>query len=277
MPETGPDIGLGREVGEEILEKWSYKRNGGVQGPVGKDQLAALYEAGEITGATLVRSTTAGGGWRRYEDVVERRHLGVARRLPRAVTKLWPWFVFGLPLVVGLIDVLLTQSRGNAYIASHSWIGHAPIIVNLSAIALWFVLIWSEIKRRDRRYTFAEMIVWIVAAPVFQAFSWWSAALISTLINLSYGHEVPSCDADVVQAQVRAQFERVAAKKRDLGSGSPALSDMVQQWGGDRLRMCAAKLETPMRSYSVRYKVEDKGNWLFRNTMHGLYVTTFVD
>jgi len=259
------------------LEKWSYKRNGAVEGPVGKEQLAALYEAGEITGRTLVRSTTAGGGWQPYEEVAGVRLRAIGRSLPRAVTTLWPWFVFVMPLVVGLIDVFLVQSKGNAYIASNTWIGHAPIIVNLLAIAVWFILIWREIKRTDRRFGFGEMVIWLVAAPVFQALSWWGAALVATLINQSFGFEVPPCDGDVVQAQVRAQFERTVAKRGDAGARAVALTDTTQQWGGDRLRMCAVKLEATTRSYSVRYKVEDKGNWLFRNTMHGLYVTTFVE
>jgi 4-amino-4-deoxy-L-arabinose transferase-like glycosyltransferase len=259
------------------LEKWSYRRNGAVEGPVGTDQLAALYEAGEITDQTLVRSTSAGGGWRRYEDVAQRRHLGLVRRFPRAVTKLWPWFVIGTPLVGGLVDVFLVQSKGHEYIATNSWIGHGPIIVNLAALGLWLVLIWREIRRADRRYGFGEMVLWLVAAPVYQAFSWWATALVSMLISLSAGYDMPECDSDVVQAQVRAQFERLAAKKGDAGASAVALTDMSQQWGGDRIRMCAAKLDATTRSYSVRYKIEDKGNWLFRNTMHGLYVTTFAE
>jgi hypothetical protein len=259
------------------LEKWSYQRDGAVEGPVGKEQLAALYEAGEITERTLVRSTTAGGGWQPYAQVAGVRLRGKGRSLPHAVKSLWPWYVFALPLVVGLIDVFLVQSKGNAYIASHTWIGHAPVMVNLSAIALWLVLIWRDIKKADRRHGFGEMIIWLVAAPVFQALSWWGAALISTLINLSFGFEVPPCDGDVVQAQVRAEFDRVMTKRGDAGARAQGLGDMRQQWGGDRLRMCAATLEATPRSYSVRYKVEDKGNWLFRNTMHGLYVTTFVE
>jgi len=259
------------------LEKWTYQKDGAVEGPVGKDQLTVLYEAGEITARTLVRSTTAGGGWQPYEEIAGVRVRRTARPFPRAITKLWPWFVFVIPLVVGLIDVFLVQSKGNAYIATHTWIGHAPIIVNLSALALWLVLIWRENKRMDRSHGLVEMIAWFVAAPVFQAFSWWAAALVSTLINQFAGFEVPPCDGDVVQAQVRAQVERAAVKRGDASVQVVAIGDMIQQWGGDRTRMCAAKVEATTRSYSVRYKVEDKGNWLFRNTMHGLYVTTFVE
>ncbi len=259
------------------MEKWTYQKDGAIGGPVRKDQLTALYEAGEITERTLVRSTTAGGGWQPYEKVAGVRLRAKGRPLPRAIAKLWPWFVVVMPLAVGLIDVFLVQSKGNAYIATHTWIGHAPVIVNLSALALWLVLIWRDIKRADRSHGFSEMIIWLVATPVFQAFSWWGAALVSTLINLSFGFEVPACDGDVVQAQVRAEFDRVVAKRGESGARAVALEDMRQQWGGERIRMCAARLEATTRSYSVRYKIEDKGNWLFRNTMHGLYVTTFVE
>ncbi len=259
------------------MEKWSYRRNGAVEGPVGKEQLAALFEAGEITARTLVRSTTAGGGWRPYEEVAGVRLRTGSRPFPRAVTKLWPWFVLGLPLVGGLLDVYLIQSKGNAFVAANAWVAHAPIIVNLLGLALWLVLIWREIKRMDRRYGFTEMILWIVAAPVFQAASWWATALVSTLINLAFEFELPRCDSDVVQAQVRAQFERIERKKGDPGVRAVALADMTQQWGGDSHRMCTGKLEATTRSYSVRYKVEDKGNWLFRNSLHGLAVATAVE
>ena len=53
------------------MENWSYKRNGAVAGPVSKDELKSLYDAGEITRQTLVRSSSSGGGWRRYGDVAD--------------------------------------------------------------------------------------------------------------------------------------------------------------------------------------------------------------
>jgi hypothetical protein len=258
------------------LEKWTYKRNGAVEGPVGAEQLAALYAAGEITARTLVRSTTAGGGWQPYEKVVDLRRLPGPRRWPPAITKLWPWFIFGLPLLVGAIDVFLIRSQGNGFVAANSWVGHAPIIVNLSAIALWLVLIWRDIKKADRRYGLGEMIIWFVATPVVQALTWWGAALVATMVNSAVAADVAPCGADVVQAQVRAQFERIV-RKRDPAARALGLSDIKEQWGGDRLRMCAARVEATTRPYTVRYKVEDKGNLLFRNTLHGLYVTIFVE
>ena len=70
------------------MENWSYKRNGAVEGPVSKDQLKSLYDAGEITRQTLVRSSSAGGGWRRYGDVAGLQPLGAQSRIPRAVKSL---------------------------------------------------------------------------------------------------------------------------------------------------------------------------------------------
>jgi hypothetical protein len=272
-----PKHALVRELREAALEKWTYKRNGAVEGPVGTDQLAALYAAGEITGQTLVRSTTAGGGWRRYADIFKVRLNGAGRQFPRAVTKLWPVFALGAPILGGVIDVLLMRSEGNAYIASNPWLGHAPIILNITALVLWLALIWREIKRADRRYTLAEMIVWFVAAPVFQAFSWWATALVATAINLFSGFDMPRCDADVVQAIVRAQFDRMEARQGRTGLVAVALTGIDQQWGGDRFRMCTGKLESGAHTFNVRYKVEDRGTWLFRNTLHGLDVKMTVE
>ena len=75
------------ERGEAALEKWTYQKDGAIGGPVGKDQLAALYEAGEITERTLVRSTTAGGGWQPYEKVAGVRLRGKGKPLPRSIAK----------------------------------------------------------------------------------------------------------------------------------------------------------------------------------------------
>jgi hypothetical protein len=234
------------------LEKWTYRRNGAVEGPVATDQLAALYEAGEITDQTLVRSTIAGGGWRRYEDVVQRRHLGLMRRFPRAITKLWPWFAIGTPLVGGLVDVFLVQSYGHDYIATNSWIGHGPIIINLSALTLWLVLIWRELRRSDRGYGFGEMVIWLVAAPVYQAVSWWATALVSMSISLGFGFDMPQCDSDVVQAQVRAQFERNVAKRGDaksapIGLTGAAMGERSDQNVRCEAGRCIASLYSPLQ------------------------------
>jgi GYF domain 2 len=112
------------------MENWSYKRNGAVAGRGSKDELKSLYDAGEITRQTLVRSSSSGGGWRRYGDVADLQPPGTPPRIPRAVKNLWPWFVFGTPLVGGLIDVI--QSKGNEFVESNSsWLSHAPIGVNI--------------------------------------------------------------------------------------------------------------------------------------------------
>ena len=98
------------------MENWSYKRNGAVEGPVSKDRLKALYDAGEITHQTLVRGSSSGGGWRRYGDVADLQTPSASPRIPRAVKNLWPWFVFGMPVIGGLIDVFLIQSKGNEFV-----------------------------------------------------------------------------------------------------------------------------------------------------------------
>jgi GYF domain 2 len=122
----------------KCMENWSYKRNGAVEGPVSKDRLKSLYDAGEITRQTLVRSSSSGGAWRRYGDVADLHPFGAQPRIPRAVKHLWPWFVFGTPLVGGLIDVFLIQSTGNEFVESNSsWLSHAPIGVNILAIVVW--------------------------------------------------------------------------------------------------------------------------------------------
>ena len=262
------------------MENWSYKRNGAVAGPVSKDELKSLYDAGEITRQTLVRSSSSGGGWRRYGDVAGLQPLGAQSRIPRAVKNLWPWFVFGTPLIGGLIDVFLIQSKGNEFVESNSsWLSHAPIGVNILAIVVWLFLISIEILKRDQKNKVAGMLVWIIAASLYQGLSWWTTALVSSLINVSLGFGLPACQADIVQGQVKQLFEKSAANSWDAGVSAVVLTDTHQQWRTDRIRMCAGKLVTTTNTqiYSVRYQIEDRGNSLFRNTMHGLNIAIHVE
>jgi len=261
------------------MENWSYKRNGAVEGPVSKDRLKSLYDSGEITRQTLVRSSSSGGAWRRYGDVADLHPFGAQPRIPRAVKHLWPWFVFGTPLVGGLIDVFLIQSTGNEFVESNSsWLSHAPIGVNILAIVVWLFLILIEIQKSDQKNKVARMVVYIVVAPLYQFFSWWTTALVSSLINVSLGFGLPECQADIVKGQVKELFENASAKSVDAAVGVAALTDMHQQWRADRTRMCTGKLATTnTQTYSVRYKIEDRGNSLFRNSLHGLYLTMHVE
>src|SRR3984893_3030742 len=262
------------------MENWSYKRNGAVEGPVSKDRLKSLYDSGEITRQTLVRSSSSGGAWRRYGDVPDLHPFGAQPRIPRAVKNLWAWFVFGTPLVGGLIDVFLIQSKGNEFVESNSsWLSHAPIGVNILAIVVWLLLISIEILKRDQKNKVAGMLVWIIAASLYQGLSWWTTALVSSLINVSLGFGLPACQADIVQGQVKQLFEKSAANSGDAGVSAVVLTDTHQQWRTDRIRMCAGKLVTTTNTqiYSVRYQIEDRGNSLFRNTMHGLNITIHVE
>jgi hypothetical protein len=259
---------------EEALELWSYRRNGAVEGPVSKEELKTLFEAGKITRQTLVRSSLVGGGWRRYKEIADRRSIA-ASHLPRSVKNLWPWFVLGTPVALGLLDVYVMQSEGNALIEENPWLGHAPFALSILVILLWLGLIWNEVgKSEDNRA--ASMVLWVVIAPVYQSFSWWATALVISLINASFGFGLPSCQSDIARALVLNQFEKSAAKKGEALTAS--FGDTRQQWVTERIRMCGGKLMTEKgQTFTVRYKIEDRGNNLFRNTLHGLSVTMLVE
>jgi lipoprotein signal peptidase len=257
------------------MESWSYKQNDVIEGPVDKDQLKALYDAGEITAKTLVWSAAVGGGWRPYGALVDLRPAGALSRIPLAVKKLWPWFVFGTPLIGGVIDVVLMRSTGNAFVESNAWwLSHTPIAVSLLAIILWLSLIAIEVFKGDKKDKLMALVIWVVAATVYQAFSWWAIALVSGLINVAFGFGLLPCQADIATGEVRRLFEKTHPQ---AGRGV-AFADIQQKWTTDRIRMCTAKLAaTGAQTYSVRYKIEDRGNSLFRNTMHGLNVTILVE
>jgi hypothetical protein len=199
-------------------------------------------------------------------------------RIPTAVKNLWPWFVFGAPLVGGAIDAFLVNSKGNGVIESNgSWLSHAPISVNILAMAIWLLLIWLEISQTDRKDHLSRMIIWIILAPLYQSFSWWTTALVSSVINISLGFGLADCQADVVKAQVEQLFDRAAAKSDNSGATAAGVNDAREQLTTNNLRLCTAKLSTTgSQSYFVRYKIEDHGSSLFKNTLHGLNVTMIV-
>jgi len=257
------------------METWTYQRNGAIEGPVTAEQLKSLYDAGEITLQTLIRSSSAGGGWRLYGEVARL----APSRIPRAVKKLWPFFVFGAPLVGGLIDAFLIRSTGNAFVESNiSWLSHVPTALNLLAVALWLLLISIEVQKKDQQRKVAGMAVWLIAAPLYLTFSWWTTVLVSGLVNAPFGFRVPECQADITKAQVKDTFEKIAAKQGDAGASAIALTDEHQEWGAGRMRMCTGKLATTNgRTYSVRYEIEDHGNRLFLRRMHGFNITMLVN
>ncbi len=257
------------------METWSYQRNGAVEGPASKDVLKSLYDAGEITRQTLVRSSSAGGEWRRYGDVA-----GLAPpRLPRAVKKLWPWFLFGTPLAAGLIDVFLIQSKGHEFVeANASWLNFAPTVLNIAAVALWLVLIAREIQKKNKKDKVAGIAVWLIVAPLYLTFSWWTTVLVSNLINVPLGFRVPECQGDIAKSEVKEAFEKTAAKSGNIGIKAIALSDARQQWLAGRIRMCVGQLATTnAQTYSVRYAIEDHGARLFLRRMHGFYISLLVN
>ncbi len=257
------------------MESWSYKRDGAVVGPVGKEELKALFEAGEITRQTPVRSISAGGEWRRYGDV-----SGLApSRIPRAVTKFWPWFVLGTPLAGGLIDVFLIRSTGNAFVEANApWLSYVPTALNILAALLFLVLISNGMRKKDQKDRVGGMAVWLIAAPVYLTFTWWTTVLVSSAINVPFGFRLPECHADIAKSQVKETFERTAAAKSgDAGLRALELTDMQQQWLAGRIRMCTGKLvATDAQIYSVRYEIEDHGNRLFLRRMHGFNVSLLV-
>ncbi|WP_156898198.1 DUF4339 domain-containing protein [Methylocapsa acidiphila] len=254
------------------MESWSYQRDGAIVGPASKEELAALFEAGEINRQTLVRSVSAGGEWKRYGEV-----QGLApSRFPRTVKRLWPWFMLGTPLAAALIDVFLVQSTGNAFVEKNAaLLSYAPTALNILAAILWLVLITLEFRKKAQK-SVSGMAVWLIAAPLYLTFSWWTTVFISNRINVPLGFRVPSCQADLAKSQVKAAFERNAAKAGQTDVKAIALTETSQQWLAGRIRMCVGKLETNAQTYSVRYEIEDHGNRLFLRTMHGYFVSLLV-
>lgn len=254
------------------METWSYQRNGAIEGPVSADELKALYQADEITLETLVRSATAGGGWRRYGSV-----SGLApSRIPRAVRKLWPWFIFGIPLAGGALDTLLIRSSGSEFVAANAaWLSYAPTALTILGVILWLSLIAKETRKQRKATT--GLAIWVIAAPLYLTFSWWTTVLASGLINVPFGFRIPSCQADITKGQVKEAFEKAVARSGDAGASAVDLTDARQQWLAGRIRMCTGKVETSnARTYSVRYEIEDHGNRLFLRTMHRFYVTLAI-
>jgi hypothetical protein len=257
------------------MENWSYQHDGAIKGPASKDHLRSLYEAGEITRQTLVRSSLAKGEWRRYGDVA-----GLApSRIPPAVKNFWPWFVFGTPLLGGLIDVCLIRSSGHEFVETNAaWLSHVPTALNVLAVALWLILIAIGFQKRNSKDRIAGMAVWLIAAPLYLTFSWWTTVLTVSLINMSLGSGLPECQADLTKAQVKDLFDRISAKSGHAGVNAVALMETRQQWLTGRTRMCTGKLAaTNAQTYSVRYEIEHHGTRLFLRKIHGFDITMVIE
>lgn len=276
------------------MESWRYKRNGATKGPVSKDQLRSLCDAGEITGETLVWTSSFGAEWKRYADVDELQRPGAPPPLqlekvnnfwawltfgiPKPVKTFWVWFAFGVPIVCGLINVLVRRSTGNDFVISYSsWLSRLPVAVMLLASALWALLGVIAIKKSGQKNAVAGMLLWMLGALFYMSWCWWTAALASNFMSVLMGFELPECNADVVQGQVRELFGKAAATG-NAGVAAVGLTDTQQQLANDQLRICTVKvLATNARTYSVRYKLEARGTGLFRNTIEGVAVTVFLE
>lgn len=262
------------------MESWRYKQSEGmIEGPVSGEQLRALYDAGKITLDTSVRSTAAGGEWKRYGDAKELWPRGAASRMPWAVKSLWPLFLFGIPILGGLIDVFICQSRGNAAVeATASWLIRLPVTLMLAATILWLFLIVRETRKESSRASGSGLLVWLLAVPFYMSWLWWVTPSVTSVINVVAGLDFPTCESDVARGQVLSLFPEAAARAGHAGLTAESLSSASQQLATDRIRICTAKATaSDSQTYPVRFKIEDRGNSMFHNTLRGLHVTMVLE
>lgn len=262
------------------MESWRYKQDEGmIEGPVSGEQLRALYESGKITLNTAVRSTAAGGEWKRFGDAKELWPQGALSRTPWAVKRLWPFFLFGIPILGGLIDVFISQSTGNAPVeAAAPWLMHFPVALMVAAAVIWLFLIIRDTRKTAPQASDTGLLLWFLALPFYMSWLWWVTPTVSSVINVAAGFDFPSCQSDIVQGEVKSLFPGAAAKAGHSALGAISLSDAVQQIATDRIKICTGKVAaSDGQSYSMRYKIEDRGNSMFHNSLRGLNVTIVVD
>jgi hypothetical protein len=261
------------------MESWRYKQSEGmIEGPVSGDQLRELYNTGKITLETSVRSTATGGEWKRFGDATELWPRGAISRLPWAVSRLWPLFLLGMPVLGGLIDVFICQSKGNAAVeATASWLVRLPVALMLAATIVWLVLIVREAQKAGPQAPGSGLLVWLLAVPFYMSWLWWVTPTVASVINLAAGLDFPTCESDVARGQVLALFPEAAAKAGHPGLAADSLTNASQQLATDRIRICTAKVSTGTQSFPVRFKIEDRGNSMFHNTLRGLHVNMVVE
>jgi hypothetical protein len=56
------------------------------------------------------------------------------------------------------------------------------------------------------------------------------------------------------------------------------LTGVSQQLATDRIRICTGKVTAgDSQAYPVRFKIEDRGNSMFHNSLRGLHVTAVLE
>jgi len=104
------------------------------------EQLKSLYDCGEITLKLFSSSSAeAAGGY-------TARCPSAPSRIPRAVKKLWPFFVFGAPLV-GPDRRFSDSTTGNAFVESNISGLTCPHRAELLAVAYGWLLISIESEK----------------------------------------------------------------------------------------------------------------------------------
>ncbi|SFK56091.1 GYF domain-containing protein [Methylocapsa palsarum] len=261
------------------MESWRYKQSEGmIEGPVSSDQLRELYNTGKITLDTSVRSTASGGEWKRFGDARELWPRGAISRMPSTVTRLWPLFLLGIPIIGGLMDVAICQSRGNATVeAAAPWLIHAPVALMLTATIIWIFLIVQENRKIAPQAPSSGLLVWLLAVPFYMSWLWWVTPTVTSAVNLTAGLDFPTCESDVSRGQVLSLFPEAAARAGHPGLTAASLSGVSQQLATDRIRICTGKVTAGEQAYPVRFKIEDRGNTMFHNSLRGLHVTMVLE
>jgi hypothetical protein len=187
-------------------------------------------------------------------------------------------FLFGIPVLGGLIDVFICQSKGNAAVeTTASWLIRLPVALMLAATILWLALIVKGTQKTGPQTPGTGLLVWLLAVPFYMSWLWWVTPALASVINMAAGLDFPTCESDVARGQVLNLFPEAAAKAGHPGLTAELLTNTSQQLATDRIRICTAKVTAGTQSFPVRFKIEDRGNSMFHNTLRGLHVNMVVE
>jgi hypothetical protein len=260
------------------LEQWFYESAGSRNGPVSKNELQKLIDAGSITADSLVWTNRFGAKWKAYSAAFPESVSERPPPLPSSfVNGFYGWAIAMLPLIGGIFEKILLNAgvvdTTDSTFDLGAWIlAYCTLMAfdttqitrsgrNSKKIGVggWFWLVPIYLIQRSRALSHKQIlpIVWIVSfiASVFLI----TPDILSEPIYLGTG--IPACGSSTEQLVVKNIFGEIM---KDNALSAMDIKNIQTISASDNLNQCTADISADdQKTYSVKYSItqqQDKFN-----------------